>query len=53
MNGHYWVFFAASTNVGFTLEVADLQAGTSRVYENPTGVVPLPVTSVTAFATCP
>ncbi len=53
LNGHFWVFFAASTNVGFTIEVTDLQAGVGRTSENPSGVVPLATTDVTAFATCP
>jgi hypothetical protein len=53
VNGHYWVFYGAITNVGFTMEVTDLEAGVTRVYENPVGVVPLATTDTTAFPTCP
>ena len=53
LNGYFWVFFAASSNVEFTMEVVDLQAGVTRTYVNPLGVVPLATTDVTAFATCP
>lgn len=53
VNGNYWVFFAAVSNLGFTLEVTDLQTGDTRTYVNPVGVVPLATTDVTAFATCP
>lgn len=53
LNGNYWVFFAAVSNLGFTLEVTDLEAGATRTYVNPVGVIPLATTDVTAFATCP
>ena len=52
LNGHFWLFFAAVTNVELTLEVTDLEAGLTRVYHNPLGVVPLATTDVTAFPTC-
>ncbi|HEX2253885.1 MAG TPA: hypothetical protein VHQ65_11515 [Thermoanaerobaculia bacterium] len=35
VNGHWWVFFASLTNVGFTLHVTDLDRGLVRSYTNP------------------
>jgi hypothetical protein len=52
INGHLWVFFAATTDVGFALTVEDLVAGVSRVYDNPIGVAAPPVLDSSAFATC-
>jgi len=52
LNGYFWVFYAATTNVGFELEVLDLETGDERVYINPVGVVPQAVTDVTAFSGC-
>ncbi len=51
--GNYWVFAAASTNVGYTLTVTDTLAGTSRTYTNPSGRVAEAITDTSAFATCP
>ncbi len=53
VNGHFWVFYAATTNVAFSVTVTDLQTGDISVYENPLGSVPLATTDVNAFATCP
>lgn len=53
INGHYWVFYAATTNLGFTMEVTDLSTGDTSTYVNPVGVLPLAVTDITAFPTCP
>ncbi len=36
-NGHRWVFYAALSNVAFTLEVRDLSTGRVRLYANPPG----------------
>ncbi len=52
-NGHWWVFYAATTNVGFDLTVVDTQTGESRVYSNPLGQAAPAVTDTAAFATCP
>ncbi|HUP24463.1 MAG TPA: hypothetical protein VNB06_16160 [Thermoanaerobaculia bacterium] len=52
INGHFWVFFAATTDVGFELTVDDVVAGTSRVYDNPVGLAAPPVLDTVAFATC-
>jgi hypothetical protein len=52
-NDHFWVFFAATTNLGFTMEVTDLVSGEVQVYENDAGTVPIATTDTTAFDTCP
>jgi photosystem II stability/assembly factor-like uncharacterized protein len=38
LNGHYWVFGAALTNVEYTLRVTDTVTGEHREYFNPLGV---------------
>lgn len=53
VNGHYWVFFSATTNVGFELTVTDSRTGLSRPYSNTLGENAKPVLDTTAFATCP
>lgn len=50
---HYWVFFAATTNVEFTLTVVDTQAGVSKQYKNKLGNSADAVTDTSAFDTCP
>jgi photosystem II stability/assembly factor-like uncharacterized protein len=35
VNGHWWVFYGALTNVAYRLRVEDTQTGAERVYENP------------------
>lgn len=52
-NDRYWVFFAAVTNVEFTLEVVDSQTGERQEYHNVQGVSAPAVTDTQAFATCP
>ena len=37
LNDSFWVFFGATTNVGFTLRVTDLESGEVAVYENDLG----------------
>ena len=53
VNGHYWVFAAATTNVEYTLRVEDTATGHVRRYENPLGVSSPAVTDTMAFAGCP
>jgi hypothetical protein len=48
----FWVFFAATTNVGFELEVIDTVSGETKVYTSPVGTVALPVQDTQAFKTC-
>lgn len=51
-NGHYWLFSAATTNLGFELTVEDTHTGTSKTYTNPDGMIAETVTDVSALATC-
>jgi hypothetical protein len=37
LTGHWWVFYGALTNVGFSLRVTDTVTGEVRTYENPSG----------------
>lgn len=37
VNGNYWMFYGAMTNVEFTLTVTDTRTGRSKVYFNPQG----------------
>ncbi len=53
INDHFWVFFAATTDVGFTVTVTDTQEGEVKVYTNPPGQAADAVTDTSAFATCP
>ncbi len=53
INNHFWVFFAAATNVEFTVTVTDTESGDVRTYFNPLGRVAEAVTETAAFATCP
>lgn len=49
----YWVFFAATTNVQFTLTVTDTQSGKVKVYFNVLNQAAAPIQDTNAFATCP
>ena len=53
VGNHYWVFFAATTNVEFTLTVTDTERSVSKTYFNPQGHSADAVTDTAAFATCP
>jgi len=53
INGHYWFFASAGTNVGYTITVTDTRAGATRTYLNPDLNPAQPVQDTTAFATCP
>ena len=37
VNGHFWVFYGALSNVAYTIEVVDTATGAVRTYENPSG----------------
>jgi hypothetical protein len=62
-NNHYWVYFAATTDVGFNVRVTDTLTGFTKAYSNKSGVdvdysnelghPANAVTDNTAFATCP
>ena len=50
LNQHFWVFAAATTNVGYELTVTDPADPTrSRVYSNPLGTLADAITDTTAF----
>ncbi len=53
INDRWWVFFAATTNVGFDLTVTDTATMTTQVYTNPDVHAADAVTDTQAFATCP
>ncbi|REJ85874.1 MAG: hypothetical protein DWQ30_01585 [Acidobacteria bacterium] len=53
LNNRFWVFFAATTNVEYTLRVTDSETGESETYFNPLGQAAPAVTDTSAFATCP
>ncbi|MCG8460523.1 MAG: pullulanase-type alpha-1,6-glucosidase [Holophagales bacterium] len=50
--GNFWVSFAATTDVAFTLTVTDTETGAEWRYENPLGEIPRPVIDTRAFDTC-
>jgi plastocyanin len=50
---HYWVFFAATTNVQFIVTVIDTKTGAVQTYFNPLNHAADPVQDTSAFATCP
>ncbi len=52
VNGHHWLFYAATTNVGFELTVVDTATGTVNTYANPDLNPAAPVLDTRAFATC-
>ena len=53
LTNHYWVFFAGSTDVGFTVSVTDTLRGGTKRYTNAQGHPANAVTDTSAFATCP
>jgi hypothetical protein len=52
LGNHYWVFYAATTNVQFSLTVTDTQTGQSKNYTNALNHAASPVQDTNAF-TCP
>ena len=52
INGYFWVYGSASTDVGFTLKVQDLETGAERTYSNPLGELAKGISDGQAFA-CP
>ena len=53
MNGRYWVFAAAPTNVEYTLRVTDTESGDMVEYFNPLGRPAKAIGDTDAFALCP
>jgi hypothetical protein len=52
LNDKFWIFYAAGTNVGFTLTVTDTQTGQMRTYRNPDATSAPPVQDTSALP-CP
>lgn len=52
VNGHYWVFLSANTNVAFTVTVFDTLRGRTRTYTNPQGQIAASRADTEAFS-CP
>ncbi len=53
VNGAYWVFAAATTDIELTLRVTDSQTGSAVEYHNPAGVPAAAITDTAAFLACP
>jgi hypothetical protein len=51
-NRHVWVFFAATTNVGFEITVRDLKTGAVKTYRNPDRNAASTVLDTKAFGDC-
>jgi len=51
-NSRFWVFFNASTNVGYTMKIRDTSTGQVKSYFNPDNNMALPVQDTDAFV-CP
>ena len=49
----FWVFFAATTNVDFTVTVLDTRSGVLKEYTNAAGEVAEPIQDTVTFETCP
>ena len=52
VNNKFWVFGAATTNVGYTMTVTDTKTGKSKQYTNPLGTSAAATTDTNAFD-CP
>jgi len=52
VNGHFWVFYAATTDVEFLVTVTDTATQAVSSYYNPQKTTAQTVTDTTAFATC-
>lgn len=52
-NNNFWVFYAATTDVEFTVTVTDTQTNATKEYSNPLGTASPAVTDTGVFATCP
>jgi hypothetical protein len=53
VNGKYWVFFSAGTDIGFTLSVRDTMTGAVKTYSSPDFQASKPVQDTSAFACSP
>jgi predicted esterase len=53
VNGHYWVFSAATTDVRYRLTVTDTSNGRTATYDNAAGTAARAVTDTEALSVCP
>jgi hypothetical protein len=53
LGNHYWVFFAAVTDVEFWVTVTDTQSGRTASYYNPPQSPADAITDTAALAVCP
>ncbi len=53
LGNKFWVFYAATTNVEFTVTVTDTQTDEVKTYSNVLGNPAAPVLDTAAFDTCP
>jgi hypothetical protein len=53
VNGHYWVYAAATTDVEYHLTVTDTSTGATRQYNNALGNASPAITDAAAFDSCP
>lgn len=53
VNNKFWVFFAATTSVGFDIHVLDTKTMTTQSYSNGDNHAATTITDTAAFATCP
>jgi hypothetical protein len=51
-NGHFWLFYSATTTLGFDLVVTDTFAGRTLQFTNPDQNEAIPVADTKAFDTC-
>jgi hypothetical protein len=49
LNDRFWVFYAATTNVEFTVTVTDTETGRQKQYFNPLGTPAPPIQDTQAF----
>ena len=52
VHDRFWVFAAATTDVGYRLTVTDTRTGARAVYENPVGRRSPAITDTAALAVC-
>lgn len=52
INNRFWVFYAATTNIEFTITVVDTLTNVTKTYTNPINTAAAPVTDTQAFQTC-
>jgi chitinase len=50
LNDSFWLFYAAGTNVGLTVQVTDTKTGQQLAFTNPLGTAAPPVQDTSAFA---